>query len=110
MIKIYGVVFVQVNSSLQSVFKGVPDYEKKSKDCYCLCIIISGVYLKLNPRLFIIEELIFFISMCQGITETNDEELYKFVSQIQNLIIEVGKHILYSLKTMDKADATATLE
>ena len=48
--------------------------------------------------------------MCQGITETNDEELYKFVSQIQNLIIEVGKHILYSLKTMDKADATATLE
>ena len=30
---IYGMLFIQCNLSLQSVMKGVPDYEKKSKDC-----------------------------------------------------------------------------
>ena len=37
--KIYGKVFGHYNLSLQSVLKGVPEYENKSKDCDCLWIM-----------------------------------------------------------------------
>ena len=40
--------------------------------------IMAGVYLGENPRLFLIEQLILFITMDQGPTETNYLYLYMF--------------------------------
>ena len=58
--KIYGIVFGQGTPSLQSVMKGVPDYENKSKDCECLWImeelkkITAWLDVKEKPRLYLI--------------------------------------------------------
>ena len=84
--KIYGIVFGQYTPGLQSVIKVVPDYENKSKDCDCLCImeelkkITSGVYIKENPSLYLIEQLISFVNIYQGPSEINDEYLNWFNS------------------------------
>ena len=86
------VVFEQCTPSLQSVMKGVPEYEKKSKDCDCLWImeelkkITAVVDVKASPRMSQIEQLISFITMHQGADEINDDYFDSFNSIIQNLI------------------------
>ena len=45
--KIYEVLFVQCTPSLQSVLKGVPNHENKSKDYNCLWLM---EYLKKHDR------------------------------------------------------------
>ena len=40
--------------------------------------IIVGVYIKANPRLYLIEQPSSFITMHKGPTETNDEYLNRF--------------------------------
>ena len=46
--------------------------------------------------------------MSQGPTETNDEYFEQFNYRLQNLILAGVKHILCSLKNMDKVGETAT--
>ena len=75
--KIYGIVFGQCAPSLQSAPKGVRNYEKNPKDCDFFWImeelkkIMTGVDVKANPRLSLIEHLILFVTMPQGPTEKN---------------------------------------
>ena len=96
--------------------KGVPDYDNKSKDCNILWLmeepkkITAGVDAKSNPWLYIIKQLISFVTMHTGPTETNDEYLYRFNYQQQNLILSGGNHNICCLKTMDKVGETATTE
>ena len=45
--KIYGIIFGQCTPIIQSALKGFPDYENKSKDCYCLWLMEE---LKINGR------------------------------------------------------------
>ena len=77
--KTYEVVFGNCTSSLQSVLKGVLEYEKKTKDCDFLWLIeelnktTAGVYVKANLRLSLIEQRISLVTMRQVLTETNDE-------------------------------------
>ena len=91
--KIRGIVFGQCNRIFQSVMKGGSDYVKKSKYCYCLWLvkelkkITLGVYIKSNPRLYIIEQFISFFTMHEVPAETNDEYFYRFNSRIQNLVL-----------------------
>ena len=111
--KIYGIVFGQCTPSLQPVLKGVTEYENKSKDCDFLWLleevnkITAGVDVKEKPRLHLIEQLISFVTMYQGTTETNYECLEIFNYWLQNLIVAEGKQILCILKTMNKSGETA---
>ena len=79
--KIYGIVFGKCTLGLQSAMKEVTDYGKKSKDCDVLWLmgelnkITAGVDTKENPRMSLIDQLISFVTMCQGPYETNDEYL-----------------------------------
>ena len=113
--KTYGMLFAQCNPSLQSVLKIVPDYEKISNYCNFLCLMeelknTAGLYVKMNPNLSLIEKLISFITVIQVPTETNDYYLDRFNSQIQNLILVGGKHIICCLKNVDKVVETFTPE
>ena len=72
--------------------------------------ITTGVDVKAIPRMSLIEQLILFVNMRQGPTETNDEYLDRFNTPLQNLIIAGGQHILRSLETMGKSGVTATPE
>ena len=67
--KICGIVFGKCSPSLQSVIKGVPEYEKKSKYCNSWWImeelrkITAVLYVKANPWLSLIEQLVSFLTV-----------------------------------------------
>ena len=90
---IYGIEFGQCTPSIKSVLKGVTKYENKSKyfDCFWIMEelkkITVGVYVKAKPGLPLIEQLILFVNMRQGPTETNDEYLESLNPRLQNLIL-----------------------
>ena len=69
---IHGILLGQCTPSLQSVMKEVPDYENKSKDCDFLWLmeelkkITEGANIKANPRLYLIEQIISSVTICQG--------------------------------------------
>ena len=69
-----------------------------------------GVDIKANPRLSILEQLILFFTIRQGLYETDDEHSERFNYWLQNLILEGRKNIIRSLKNMDKVGDKATPE
>ena len=71
---------------------------------------MAVVDAKSNPRLYLIEKLILFVTMFQGPSEINDEYLDRFNSLLQSSILEGGKTIMCSLKTMDRVRETVTPE
>ena len=72
------------------MLKGVPDYDKKSKDYNFLWIMeelkktTAGVDIKTNRRLYLIEHLILLVTLRQVPNEMNDEYLDRFNARIKN--------------------------
>ena len=76
--KLYGLLWGQCSSALQATIKGISEYEDKSDDFNVIQLLteikkaISGIDLKVNPRLTLHETVSTLYKMKQGETEAND--------------------------------------
>ena len=107
--KAYSLVWGQCTNALQSVVKGLDNYDEKSDDYNVIWLltslkkITSGVDVKANVRITLISAIQTFFSMRQGQFESNDSYLKRFNSNIKTVEMAQGKHIFCATDLMEKA-------
>ena len=112
--KLYGLLWGQFSSTLQTTIKGTSKYEDNSDDFDAIWllteikIVISGIDLKANPSLTLHEALLTLYKMKQGETKANDNYLERFKSNIMTVELIGGKDFFCSkgIMTKDKGDPT----
>ena len=114
--KAYSLVWGQCTNALQSVIKGLDNYDEKSDDYDVIWLltslkkITSGVDIKANVRVTLFEAIQTLFSMRQGQFESNDSYLEIFNSNIKTLEMAQGKHILCATDLMEKDSDVPTAQ
>ena len=112
--KIYATIWGQCTQSLQGIVRNIDEYKKKAQSFDVIWLleqlkkITSGIDVKLNKRAVLHDQLLTFLTMRQGATESNDDYVKRFTSNLQVLELAGGGHILCSPTIMEKAGTTAT--
>ena len=112
--KLYGVLWGQCISVLQATIKGIREYEINSNNFDVIWLLteikkaISGIDLKVNPRLTLHKAVSTLYKMKQGEIEENDIYLERFKSNIMTVELTGGKDFFYSkgIMTKDNDDPT----
>ena len=98
--KLYSIVIGQCTPPLRSTIKGDAEYGKKSSDFDTLWLsknikkTTAGVDTKANPALTLHEQILIFMTMIQGQSDTDNNYLNKFSSRLENMILAGGRQIL----------------
>ena len=114
--KAYSLVWGQGTNALQSMVKGLDDYDEKSDDYDIIWLLTSlktiplGVDVKANVRVTLLDAIQTLFSMRQGQFESNDSYLERFNSNIKTLEMAQGKHILCAIDLMEKATDEPTAQ
>ena len=114
--KAYSLVWGQCTNALQSVIKGLDDYDEKLDDYDVIWLltslkkITSGVDIKANVRVTLFEAIQTLFSMRQGQFESNDSYLERFNSNVKTLEMAQGKHVLCANELMDKESDLPTAQ
>ena len=101
-------------STKKSDLQHLEDYKNKSRENDVIWLLeelqklTAGIDVKANKRDNMIEAMICFLTMRQGNSESNDDFLRHFNSNLQTLQFTGGSHILCSPDTIDKAGTVAT--
>ena len=112
--KLYALIMGQCTTALRSVIKGDSDFESKSRDFDALWLlekvkkISAGVDANANPVLTLHEQLLIFLNIRQGQTESDDNYLTRFNSKAKNLELAGGEHIFCSPTILGKSLDTAS--
>jgi len=90
------------------MIKTDPEYDSKSREYNCQWLlekvkaIVSGLDTKTNKRVSLRGAIFSFLTMQQYHQETNDAYLTQFKSNVENLKLTRGEHILVSNELIDK--------
>ena len=107
--KAYSLVWGQCTNALQSVVKGLDNYDEKSDDYNVIWLltslkkVTSGVDVKANDRVTLLDAIQTLFSMRQVKFELNDSYLERFNSNIKTVEMAQGKHIFCATDLMEKA-------
>lgn len=112
--KLYSIIWGQCTAILHENIKGLLDYNTQStkEDCIWLLKAIkevsAGIDNTCNKYENLLSALHMFINMHQGQTESNDDYLRRFKSNLESLIMAGGGHFFYScvISSIEKHLAT----
>ena len=98
-VKVYGVIWGQCSSALQAVIKDDTDYRQKSTSHDLVWMlkqikkITSGIDVKANPYMTLVDALLSLLNMRQQSSESNDHYVERFNANVQTLNLAKGGHI-----------------
>lgn len=101
-IKIYGIVWRQCSSALQSVIKGLDEYKSSAADHYLVWLlqqikkVTSGIDVKAKPHNILYEAISTAFNVKQFPNESNDRYVERFKSNVQTVELVKGGHIFCS--------------
>jgi len=114
-VKLFGIIYGQCTLALKAMVKGDDKYTDKSINfdekwlLGKLKVITAGVEIKANFMLSLHKQLIVFFTTRQGLTKLDEEYLNHFNSQLKNLELSSGDHMIYSPKLLKKTLGGAKL-
>ena len=106
--KIYGLIIGQCMPALRSALKANKNFKSKSEIFEALWLlksiktVSSGVDIKENPALTLHKQLLTFLTMQQGQSESDDDYLVRFISWYQSLKMSRSASVMWSLKLLNK--------
>lgn len=107
--KVYALIWGQCSSNLQALIRHLKEYKAKSQKYDVLWLLenlkklTSGIDVKANKHVVLHDKLLQFLTMRQGATESNDNYLKRYNSNLQTLELAGGEHIFCSPQLTDKS-------
>ena len=114
--QVFGIIWGQCSSALQSKIKSLADYNDKSGDLDTLWLLkelkkaTSGIDAKAEPRSTLVDSLYGMFRMRQRATESNDSYMERFKANASTVELAQGHNIFCCLKLIKKASADPTPE